>query len=195
MDADIGRPPHASVLYLRPGRKRARGRGLEYEIFWAYSTLAYAHTIQARVLLIGFLSPLSPSSSPETSSAAQLLLPQGYQSRFDFRRHIQLPPLTITAPKLPTWKRNPTQHLAADALFTCVNIGFCDSLLAVLKTDPYPKYLAITSTTRKNDSDDAYSKEYLYNPPNPPKGVKAMLFSRLCIAASEHATKAHGGYF
>ena len=171
--------------------KRARGRGLEYEVFWAYSTLAYAHTIQARVLLIGFLSLPSPSLSPETSSASQLL-PQAINhvltsaAIFNYLLSLSLPQRSQPGNETP-------HNISQPMLSSLASISLASAtLLAVLKTDPYPKYLAITSSTRKNDSDDAYSKEYLYNPPNPPKGVKAMLFSRLCIAASEHATKAHG---
>lgn len=166
-------------------RERARGRGLEYEIFWAYSTLAYAHSIQARVLLIGFLSRLSPSPSPETSSTSQLL-PQAINhvltSASIFNYLLSLPPPQKSLP----------HNISQPMLSSLASLSLASAtLLAVLKTDPYPTYLATTSNTRRND-DDAYSKEYLYNPPDPPKGVKAMLFSRLCIAASEHATKAQG---
>lgn len=36
------------------------------------------------------------------------------------------------------------------------------------------------------------SKEWLYNPPDPPSGVRALLLARLCVAASDHASKALG---
>ena len=177
-------------------RARARGRGLGYEIFWAYSTLAYAHTVQARVLLIGFLSPPSPSPSPETSSAPQLL-PQAINhvltSASIFSYLLSLPPPQQLRSGNEKNALSLPHNISQPMLSSLASISLASAtLLAVLKTDPYPAYLAITSHTRNNDTADAYSKEYLYNPPNPPKGVKAMLFSRLCIAASEHATKAQG---
>ena len=177
-------------------RERARGRGLEYEIFWAYSTLAYAHSIQARVLLIGFLSPPSSSPSPETSSTSQLL-PQAINhvltSASIFNYLLSLPPPKNWQPGNEKNTLSLPHNISQPMLSSLASISLASAtLLAVLKTDPYPTYLAITSNTRKNDNDHAYSKEYLYNPPNPPKGVKALLFSRLCVAASEHATKAQG---
>ncbi|PSR97563.1 hypothetical protein BD289DRAFT_480065 [Coniella lustricola] len=56
------------------------------------------------------------------------------------------------------------------------------TLLAVLKDDPYPAIVA--QDRNKND------KEWMYKAPEVPK-VRAHLFARLCLAAAEHAAKAH----
>jgi hypothetical protein len=55
------------------------------------------------------------------------------------------------------------------------------TLLAVLKDDPYPA--AVAQDRNKND------KEWMIKAPEIPK-VRAHLFARLCLAASEHAAKA-----
>lgn len=56
------------------------------------------------------------------------------------------------------------------------------TLLAVLKDDPYPAVVA----QDRNQND----KEWMYKAPDIPK-VRAHLFARLCVAAAEHAAKAH----
>lgn len=56
------------------------------------------------------------------------------------------------------------------------------TLLAVLKDDPYPAVVA--QDRNKNDT------EWMYKAPEIPK-VRVHLFARLCLAASEHAAKAH----
>lgn len=57
------------------------------------------------------------------------------------------------------------------------------TLLAVLKDDPYPAVVA--------QGRNAQDKEWMYKAPDIPK-VRAHLFARLCLAAAEHAGKAHG---
>jgi len=56
------------------------------------------------------------------------------------------------------------------------------TLLAVLKDDPYPAVVA----QDRNENDT----EWMYKAPDMPK-VRAHLFARLCLAASEHAARAH----
>lgn len=69
------------------------------------------------------------------------------------------------------------------------------TLLAVLPMDPYPSYLSVTTAGGiiKISAGDHSGKEWLYTPPPKPKGVKALLIARLCIAASDHAIRA-GAY-
>ncbi|KAG9251572.1 uncharacterized protein F5Z01DRAFT_627135 [Emericellopsis atlantica] len=55
------------------------------------------------------------------------------------------------------------------------------TLLAVLKDDPYPA--AVAQDRNKND------KEWMFKSPEIPK-VRALLYARLCLAASEHAARA-----
>lgn len=56
------------------------------------------------------------------------------------------------------------------------------TLLAILKDDPYPAVVA----QDRNIND----MEWMYKAPEIPK-VRVHLFARLCLAASEHAAKAH----
>lgn len=63
------------------------------------------------------------------------------------------------------------------------------TLLSILPMDPYPSYLALTSTSLKY-GDEEQGKEWLYTPPERPRSVKALLIARLCIAASEHGSRA-----
>ncbi|KAF8472532.1 hypothetical protein BDZ91DRAFT_644204, partial [Kalaharituber pfeilii] len=168
---------------------RRKGRGIEYEIFWTYSTLAYAHTIQARALLMEFLSPSiasTDSTSPLLPQATNHLLTSA--SIFNYM-------LTLTPPGIGNGEA--TYKLPVDIsesmLSSLASISMASAtLLAVLRSDPYPTYLALTSTSNSKKSSDANTKNYLYVPPPAPTGVKAHLNSRLCIAASEHAAKAQG---
>ncbi|KAF8429007.1 hypothetical protein EV426DRAFT_583266 [Tirmania nivea] len=170
--------------------ERRKGKGLEYEVFWAYSTLAYAHTIQARALLMEFLSPTT--SSPD--SAASPLLPQATNHVLTSAQIFQYL-LTLTPPIATAGveKNSIPVNICEPMLSSLASISLASAtLLAVLRTDPYPTYLAITGLPGSKKNNDIYSKEYLYSPPPPPTGVKAMLYSRLCIAASEHAVRAQG---
>lgn len=170
--------------------ERRKGKGLDYELFWAYSTLAYAHTIHARALLMDFFTPSNASSD----SSASPLLPQAMEhvlnSASIFNYILTLPP-----PKSGTGEEKNAipVNICEPMLSSLASISIASAtLLAVLKTDPYPTYLAITAIPGSKKNNDIYSKEYLYSPPAPPTGVKAMLYSRLCIAASEHAARAQG---
>ncbi|RPB25932.1 hypothetical protein L211DRAFT_836024 [Terfezia boudieri ATCC MYA-4762] len=170
--------------------ERRKGKGLEYEVFWAYSTLAYAHTIQARALLMEFLSPTT--SSPD--SAASPLLPQATNHVLTSAQIFQYL-LTLTPPIATAGdqKNSIPVNICEPMLSSLASISLGSAtLLAVLRTDPYPAYLAITGIPGSKKNNDIYSKDYLYSPPPPPTGVKAMLYSRLCIAASEHAVRAQG---
>ena len=172
----------------KPARRKEKG--IEYEMFWVFSTLAYAHTIQARTLLMEFLSP----STYSTDSSVSPLLPQATNhllTSASIFNHL----LTLKQPAAAGAESSIPVDISQSMLSSLASISTaCATLLAVLKTDPYPTYLALTSTTSssKRSKNDAYTKEYLYNPPPPPTGVKALLYSRLCIAASEHAAKAQG---
>ena len=170
--------------------ERRKGRGLEYEVFWAYSTLACAHTIQARALLMEFFS-LTTSSQ---DSAVSPLLPQATNHVLTSAQIFQYL-LTLTPPIATAGdeKNSIPVNICEPMLSSLASISLASAtLLAVLRTDPYPTYLAITGIPGSKKSSDIHSKEYLYSPPPPPTGVKAMLYSRLCIAASEHAVRAQG---
>jgi len=58
------------------------------------------------------------------------------------------------------------------------------TLITVYKDDPYPS--AIAEDRNRN------SKDWMFKNPDIPK-VRALLYARLCLAATEHATRAQAG--
>lgn len=162
--------------------------GLSYEIFWSISTLGYAYTLLARSQLQGILAP--PSSSPASGSATDAAaaansLNQATANLFtsaSIFQHLLTRPLP---PHASSWPPD----LSPQVLSALSSISLSAATLsAVTKQDPYPTYLSIIATEKKQQK----SKEWLYNPPAPPAGVRALLIARLCVAASDHAAKALG---
>jgi hypothetical protein len=77
----------------------------------------------------------------------------------------------------------PCADISAAAVRAQASLALADAtLLAVLKDDLYPAVVA----QDRNEHDT----EWMYKAPDMPK-VRAHLFARLCLAASEHAAKAH----
>lgn len=185
---------------------RRKWRGIEYEVFWVLSTLAYANALQSRALLLEFLST-SPGSAADNEARSKLI-PQSIDhlltsaSIFDYLLTLPSPAQQHAggtagesgkskgAEKVyETLPIDLSEQMISSLSSACLASA---TLLAVLKSDPYPSYLALTTNSSKSKSNDACSKDYLYQPPAPPTGVKALLFSRICIAASEYASKAQG---
>ncbi|KAH8885066.1 hypothetical protein GQ53DRAFT_751361 [Thozetella sp. PMI_491] len=164
--------------HLVPGKENARVKiqSLEYEIFFALSTLANAHTLMARTALHPlYVTSTAPVGTQQRqnaiTSATKSLLDAA--SLYDFLANraeslVAIPPCgDIT----PATVRAQCSLALAEA-----------TLLAVLKDDPYPAVVA----QDRNEND----KEWMYKAPDIPK-VRAHLFARLCLAASEHAAQAH----
>lgn len=160
-----------------PGRETARVKiqSLEYELFFALSTLGYTHSLLARAAL----HPLYVTTSTHVGAAerttaiqnaAKHLLDAASVHDYLARRaesHVTSPPCADIA-------AGPTRALASLALAEA-------TLLAVLKDDPYPAVVA--QARNKNDT------EWMYKSPDIPK-VRAHLFARLCLAAADHAAQA-----
>ncbi|KAI5459817.1 hypothetical protein BGZ63DRAFT_359298 [Mariannaea sp. PMI_226] len=160
-----------------PGRERARVKisSLEYEIFFVLSTLGFAQVLIAR----SFLQPLQSTSSEflgtqqrtaAITSATKSLLEAASVYDYLANRGEQI----FTSP--PCVDASPATARALSSLALAEA-----TLLAVLKDDPYPA--AVSQDRNKND------KEWMYKAPDIPK-VRAHLYARLCLAASEHAAKA-----
>ncbi|KAK9417054.1 hypothetical protein SUNI508_09072 [Seiridium unicorne] len=160
-----------------PGKEQARVKiqSLEYELFFSLSALGYAHTNLARAAL----HPLYVTSgalvgSQERTTAIQNatkhLLDAASVHDFLARRAESL----VTNPPCADISASTTRALASLALAEA-------TLLAVLKDDPYPAIIA--QDRNKND------REWMYKAPEIPK-VRAHLFARLCLAASDHAAQA-----
>ncbi|KAK0632310.1 pH-response regulator protein palC [Immersiella caudata] len=161
-----------------PGKEAARVRvqSLEYEIFFALSTLAIAHSLQARVSLHPlYLTSTAPVGTQQrqvaVTSATQSLL--NAASIFDY--------LATRAEGFVTTP--PCADISAAAVRAQASLALAEAtLLAVLKDDPYPAVVA--QDRNQNDT------EWMYKAPDMPK-VRAHLFARLCLAAGEHAAQAH----
>ncbi|KAK7923384.1 hypothetical protein PG985_007455 [Apiospora marii] len=160
-----------------PGRETARVKiqSLEYELFFALSTLGYAHSQLARAALHPlYVTSAAPAGAAARTAAIQTaakhLLDAASVHDYLARRaesHVTSPPCADIA-------ASTTRALTSLALAEA-------TLLAVLKDDPYPAVVA--QARNKNDT------EWMYKSPDIPK-VRAHLFARLCLAAADHAAQA-----
>ena len=158
-----------------PGKSstRVRGKGLTFEICFVLTTLGFIYNAQARAQLHALYAKISPTAEQRTSlitAATKLLIDANSV-------HTYLNSLCVEtdASSAVVEALSQTQGgLAALAMAEA-------TLLAVLKDDPYPAVIA--QDRNKHD------KEWMIKPPEIPK-VRAHLFARLCLAASEHAGKA-----
>lgn len=160
-----------------PGRERARVKvsSLEHEISFVLSTLGFSQVLTARSALQPLYSTnqeflAAQERTNAITSATKCLLEAA--SVYDYLagrgEHVTgSPPCADVSPG------------TARAL-SCLALAEA-TLLAVLKDDPYPAIVA--QSRNKND------KEWMYKAPEIPK-VRAHLYARLCLAASEHAAKA-----
>ncbi|KAF2836447.1 hypothetical protein M501DRAFT_240161 [Patellaria atrata CBS 101060] len=161
-----------------PGREppRVKLRSLEVEIFFVLTTLAETYILLARSQLHALYNP-SAFLSPEQRTAAiaaamKHLLDANAAHAYLVARsqHSHSPPAT-GPPDI-----SPPLHSALAALSLAEA-----TLIAVLKDDPYPSVVA--------DARNKENKDWMFKAPSIPK-VRAHLFARLCIAASEHAARA-----
>ena len=159
-----------------PGRERARVKitSLEYEIFFILSTLGYSYTLNARAALqplyattTDFLG--SKERTTAITTATKHLLDAASIYDFLSARSDQISSTAPCVDVAPTAMRALSALALAEA-----------TLLAVLKDDPYPT--AVAQDRNKSD------KEWMFKAPDIPK-VRAHLFARLCLAASEHAAR------
>jgi len=161
-----------------PGKEHARVRvqSLEYEVFFALSALANAHSLQARVALHPlYVTSTAPVGTQQrqaaVASATRSLLDAAAIYGYLATRAEGL----VAAPPCPDMSTAAVRAQSSLALAEA-------TLLAVLKDDPYPAVVA--QDRNQNDT------EWMYKAPDMPK-VRAHLFARLCLAASEHAAQAH----
>ncbi|KAI1865466.1 uncharacterized protein JN550_008223 [Neoarthrinium moseri] len=160
-----------------PGREQTRVKiqSLEYELFFSLSSLGYAYTLLARAALHPLqVTTGAPVGTQERTTAIQNatkhLLDAASVHDFLARRAEG----AVTSPPCADISASTTRALASLALAEA-------TLLAVLKDDPYPAVVA--QDRNKND------REWMYKAPDIPK-VRAHLFARLCLAASDHAAQA-----
>ena len=160
-----------------PGRKTARLKihSLEYEIYFALSTLAYVYTLLSRASLHPLYSSASASPSPEQRVSAITIATKNLLLAASIHDH-----LSRRADQLPS--EPPSVDINKSTFRALSSLALAEAtLLAVLKDDPYPAAVA----QDRNDND----KEWMIRAPQIPK-VRAHLFARLCLAAAEHAANA-----
>ncbi|OAA71343.1 BRO1 domain protein [Cordyceps fumosorosea ARSEF 2679] len=164
-----------------PGRERTRVKvaSLEHEVFFTLSTLAFAHGATARACLQPLYSTTgSILSTPQrttaiTTATRHLLEVASIYDHLGRRGDVVATP---GPPPPPCVDVSPSTARALSSLALAEA-----TLLAILKDDPYPA--AVAQDRNVNDT------EWMYKAPDIPK-VRAHLFARLALAASEHAAQA-----
>lgn len=159
-----------------PGREAARvkGRGLDYEICFVLTTLAYTYTLLARAQLHTLYAHTTPSPDQRVAAittATKYLLLANSVHEYLFTRSLdaQLPSAAV--------------DVASSTQSALASLALSEAtLLAVLKDDSYPAIVA----QDRNPND----RDWMIKAPEIPK-VRAHLFARLCVGAAEHAGKAH----
>ncbi|KAI4749639.1 pH-response regulator protein palC [Aureobasidium sp. EXF-12298] len=157
-----------------PGREPPRSPlpGIYNDVAFVLQTLAYIQVQQARSQIQILYSPDIPSPDRRTAaigSAMKYLLEANSIHNYILNLHTQDPAYA------PLDTVNSTQvALAALALAEA-------TLITVLKDDPYT-----TAVIQARNKDD---KDWMISAPSIPK-VRAHLFARLCICASDHAQRA-----
>ncbi|KAH8905085.1 hypothetical protein BR93DRAFT_979764 [Coniochaeta sp. PMI_546] len=168
-----------------PGKEPARVKihSLTHELSFALSTLANTYTLQARLSLQPLYSVSTAPPGPEQrtvaiTTATRLLLDAA--SIYDY---LSNQTTNSPAPGSGSGSGSVPADISPSTLRAQRALALAEAtLLAVLKDDPYP---AAAAADR-----NAHDTEWMYKAPEIPR-VRAHLFARLCLAASEHAAQAH----
>ena len=159
-----------------PGREipRVRGKGLDYELCFVLNNLAFAYTLSARAQLHSLYS----SSTPTTEQRAAVITAA---TRYLLTANSIHSCILIRATEIPFPSTAVDIQSTTQSALASLSLAEA-TILAVLKDDPYPALVA-----QDRNSND---KEWMFKAPDLPK-VRAHLFARLCLAAAEHAGRAH----
>ena len=158
-----------------PSSSRARGRGIDFEIGFVLTTLAYvlanlAHSGVVRALYAAQTPTPEQRTTAVQTATRHLLQASAVHS---------LASASVDADLAVVPDLNPTTQTALSAL----NLAEA-TLLAVLKDDAY-----VTTCIQSRNPHD---KDWMVRAPEVPK-VRAMLFARLCVRAAEYAEQAAAG--
>lgn len=171
----------ALTAAMIPGREatRPKGRGLDYEICFVLSTLAYTSTLLAHSQLRALYAPTTPTHEVRTgiiTKSTKYLLQANSIHAYLITRADEI---SSSSTMPATTAAMETSPLAQEAL---AELAMAEAtLLAVLKDDPYP---AIVAQDR-----NSYDTEWKFKAPEIPR-IRAPIFARLCLAAAAHAAKA-----
>ncbi|MCJ1288525.1 hypothetical protein MMC34_000053 [Xylographa carneopallida] len=153
---------------------RVRGRGLDYEMCFVLTTLAYAYTLMARVQLLTLYAATIPTPEQRTAAISNA------------KNHL------LEANSLHTYSASKANEFAVPSAATDI-CSFTQSglaslamseatLMVVLKDDLYP---ALVAQDRNNND-----RDWMIKAPEIPK-VRVGLFTKFSLAAGEHARVAH----
>lgn len=158
-----------------PGREpqRVKLKSLESELFFALSTLAYVHSLQARAQLHTLYNATLPT--PEQRATAISAAMKSFLEANSLH--------TYLVNRAGQWTTQPAAvDISISVLGAMAELTMAEAtLITVLKDDPYPA--AVLEERNKQ------SKDWMFKGVEIPK-VRAHLFARLCLASSEHAAKA-----
>ncbi|GAM82542.1 hypothetical protein ANO11243_005240 [Dothideomycetidae sp. 11243] len=159
-----------------PGREtpRIQVKGLRNELAYVLQTLAYTYVHLARAALLELQRATSPSSETRASLVATAMKHLLEANSI----HTYVSSLHVSSDQPSPIDVSPSTSLALASLAMAEA-----TLIVVLKDDPYA---AAVADDRNKDS-----KEWMIAAPSIPK-VRAHLFARLCITATDHAAKACG---
>jgi hypothetical protein len=158
-----------------PGRElgRVKLKSLESELCYTLSTLAYVYSLQARAQLHTLYNATLPS--PEQRSTAIGAAMKHFLDANSIH--------TYLVNRAGQWNSQPAAvDISASTMGALAALTLAEAtLITVLKDDPYPS-VVIEDRNKSN-------KDWMFKSVDIPK-VRAHLFARLCLAASEHAAKA-----
>ncbi len=160
-----------------PGREatRVRAHSLELEIAFVLSSLAYTYTLLARTQLRVLFSQSTPTTDQRATAITTAT--KNFLSACSIHNFLLARSEQYSAAM-------PVVECTYSVFSALGSLAWAEAtLLAVLKDDPYPA--AVAQERNKNDT------EWMIKSPEIPK-VRAHLFARLCIAAADHASRAHG---
>lgn len=165
----------ASLAAAIPGREapRIKGKGLDYELCHVLTTLAYVCVLLARVHLRTLYASQTPTADQRitgiTTATKYLLQANSIHNHLSTRFSDAIFPSAAV-------------DVSASSQGALASLAMAEAtLLAILKDDSYPAAVA-----QERNKDD---KDWMIKAPDIPK-VRAKLFTRLCLAASEHGGRA-----
>ncbi|CAG8112392.1 unnamed protein product [Penicillium nalgiovense] len=168
---------NASGNGIRMRNGRVSGRGIDFELAFALTTLGYVLSRMARA---GVVAALYASSTPSTevrTAAVQTATRYLLQASSVHNMLASSPAFTQAVSTVPDLEAGTQSALSSLAMAEA-------TLLAVLKDDAY--IAACIQSRNPND------KEWMVRAPEIPK-VRALLFARLCVRAAEYAEQAAAG--
>ncbi|EME49074.1 hypothetical protein DOTSEDRAFT_49406 [Dothistroma septosporum NZE10] len=181
LDVEVKKPLEtewrSTLSAALPGRENARPRlaGLHHEVAFTLSTLAYVHSLLARSQLRMLYGGVALSADQRTTTIAAAM--KHLLDAHAIHTYLLSLPSVSAAMDAPIDIRPST--ISALASLTIAEA----TIIVVAKDDPYAAAVA--------DGKDEGNTDWMFKAPSIPK-VRAHLFARICLAAAEHAARAHG---